>query len=134
MNEEQLSILKMVEEGTISAQEAAQLLEALEPSKTSDARATPGVSKETSARKARWMRIEVEERDGNRVHIKLPVILIQAALRLGGRLNMNIGGFNGEKLGPDLVEQIEQALEEGKIGMLVDVAEEDGDRVQIFLE
>ncbi len=134
MNEEQLSILKMVEDGTITAQEAAQLLEALEPTNTSNHRAPSEITKGTSSRKARWMRIEVEERNGNRVHIKLPVLLLQAVLRIGGRLNMNIGGFDSEKLGPELVEQIEQALTKGEIGMLVDVVEENGDRVQIFLE
>ncbi len=134
MSEERLQILKMLEEGKISAEEASKLLEAL---KTSEATSDNGASQvqqawQTSPAKARWMRIEVKERNGDRVHIKLPLVVVKAALRMGGHFSM--GGFDSDELGPDVMAELEQALMEGESGMLIDVVEEDGDHVQIFLE
>jgi hypothetical protein len=133
MSDERLQILKMLEEGKISAEEAAQLLEAL---KTAEARDNGDIQAQAvweGPRRARWMRIEVKERDGDRVHIKLPVAIVRAALRIGGG-RLNIGGFDSDELGPELMAELEQALLDGETGLLVDVVEEDGDHVQIFLE
>ncbi len=133
MTDERLQILKMLEEGKITAEEASKLLEAL---KTADLRDDGNSQVEAvweSPRKAKWMRIEVNERDGNRVRIKLPVAIVRAALRIGGG-HLSIGGFDSDELGPELMEELEQALLNGETGLLVDVEEEDGDKVKIFLE
>ncbi|HEY81176.1 MAG TPA: hypothetical protein EYP25_03975 [Anaerolineae bacterium] len=133
MSDERLHILKMLEEGKITAEEASQLLEALN---AAEAEAQGGPEAQgvwESPRKARWMRIEVTERHGNRVHIKLPVAIVRAALRLGGG-HLSIGGFDSEELGPELMAELERALLDGEMGLLVDVVEEDGDHVQIYLE
>ena len=132
MSDERLQILKMLEEGKISSGEAARLLEALKKGQrpTSDNSATRASLQ--TPRKAKWMRIDIEESNGNRVHIKLPIPIIRAALRLGGHFNM--GGFDSEELGPDILETLETALAEGEMGMLVDVTEENGNHVQILLE
>ena len=133
MSDERLQILKMLEEGKISAEEASKLLEA---SKTSESAGNNGNSQVQavgqSPTKARWMRIEVKERNGDRVHIKLPLVVVKAALRVGGHFSM--GGFDSDELGPDVMAELEQALMEGESGMLIDVVEEDGDHVQIYLE
>ena len=133
MSDERLQVLKMLEEGKISAEEAAQLLEAL---KASEAASSNGDSQVQAVRqtptKARWLRIEVKERNGDRVHIRLPLVVVKAALRVGGHFSM--GGFDSDELGPDVMAELEQALMEGETGMLIDVVEEDGDHVQIFLE
>ena len=133
MSDERLQILKMLEEGKISAEEASKLLEAL---KTSESASNNGNSQVQavwqSPTKARWMRIEVKERNGDRVHIKLPLVVVKAALRVGGHFSM--GGFDSDELGPDVMAELEQALMEGESGMLIDVVEEDGDHVQIYLE
>jgi hypothetical protein len=133
MSDERLQVLKMLEEGKISAEEAAQLLEAL---KASEAASSNGDSQVQAVRqtptKARWLRIEIKERNGDRVHIRLPLVVVKAALRVGGHFSM--GGFDSDELGPDVMAELEQALMEGETGMLIDVVEEDGDHVQIFLE
>jgi len=135
MSDERLQILKMLEEGKLSAEEAEQLLLALSQSTVTaetDA-ATPAITKLSGkAGKAKWLRIEVEEKNGNKVHIKLPVFIIRAALRIGGRFN--IAGFNSDELGPEFMENLETAIMNGDLGMLVDVTEDKGDHVQIYLE
>lgn len=130
MSDERLQILQMLEQGKITAAEASGLLEALKTGQSNNNGAAQAVWQ--APRKAKWMRIEVKERNGNRVHIKLPVPIIRAALRLGGHFNM--GGFDSEELGPDIMDALEAAMTEGETGLLVDVVEDDGDHVQIYLE
>ncbi len=133
MSDERLHILKMLEEGKISSEEAMQLLEALdhvEPENNPPGAISDGIGK--APRQAKWVRIEVQERNGNRVHIKLPVIILRAALRLGG--HFNIGGFNSDKISPELMEELSEAIMAGESGVLVDVTEENGNHVQIWLE
>jgi len=129
MSNERLQILKMLEQGKITAEEASRLLEALKTGQPNNG-APQAVWQ--APRKAKWLRIEVKERNGNRVHIKLPVPIIRAALRLGGHFNM--GGFDSEELGPEIMDALEAAMAEGETGLLVDVVEDDGDHVQIYLE
>ncbi len=133
MTDERLQILKMLEEGKITAEEASRLLEALKTAGGQDNGNERIEAVWESPRKAKWMRIEVNERDGNRVRIKLPVAIVRAALRIGGG-HLSIGGFDSDELGPELMEELEQALLNGETGLLVDVEEEDGDKVKIFLE
>ncbi len=134
MLDDRIAILKMLEEGKITAEEASKLLDALQ---ASDARGQATLLEdarwEPPRKKAKWMRIEVNEKTGNRVHVKLPVAIVKAAMRIGGG-HIHIGGFNSDELGPELMEEIEQALIEGETGLLVDVVDDSGDHVQIYLE
>ncbi len=134
MSDERLQILKMLEEGKITAEEASKLLEALKTAETTDDSGDSRVQAawKTPGKKARWLRIEIKERNGNRVHIKLPLVVVKAALRLGGHLN--VAGFDSDELGPEVMAELEEALREGEAGVLIDVVEEDGDHVQIFME
>ena len=134
MSDERLQILKMLEEGTITAEEASKLLEALKASEAVGGNGNSQVQAAWGApgKKARWLRIEVKERNGDRVHIKLPLVVVKAALRMGG--HFNVAGFDSDELGPDIMAELEDALSEGEAGVLIDVVEEDGDHVQIFLE
>ena len=131
MSDERLQILKMLEEGKITAEEAANLLEAIgEPDAASKAAADVVLAPEKGS--ARWVRILVEESNGNRVNIKLPLFIIKAALRFGG--HFNIGGFNTDELSPGALEELEQALLTGQAGLLVNVTDKNGDHVHIYLE
>ncbi len=132
MSDERLQILKMLEEGKITAEEASKLLEALKASEAVGGNSQVQSVWKTPGKKARWLRIEVKERNGDRVHIKLPLVVVKAALRMGGHFSM--AGFDSDELGPDVMAELEEALREGEAGVLIDVTEEDGDHVQIFLE
>ncbi len=134
MQDERMQILKMLEEGKITAEEAAQLLEAVQASAADgEAGGTAEAVWESPRKKAKWMRIEVQERNGNQVHIKLPVAIIRAALRIGGG-HLKIGGFDSNELEAEVMAGLQEALREGETGLVVDVQERDGDHVQIFLE
>jgi hypothetical protein len=74
----------------------------------------------------------VEEKDGNHVNVKLPLFIIRAALRFGGKFN--IAGFSSADLGPEVMASLEKALIAGEEGHLIDVTADDGDHVHLYLE
>ncbi len=120
--DERMKILKMLEGGKLSAEEASRLLRALSKgsSETRPA-AQDGESK--------WMRIRVTDLDGDRaaVNVNLPMRLVNVALRLGAQ-------FIPEDEDIDL-EQLAEALKSGLTGKIVDVIdEEEGRQVEIYVE
>ena len=121
--EERMEILKMVQNGQISAEEGATLLNALKEE------AEPRPSSEPVARtqQPRRLRIRVSdlETGRNKVNIDLPWNLINVGMHMGAR-------FTPE--GIDL-EEVMQALQAGTEGKIVDVEDaEDNERVEIFVE
>ncbi|MCU0520921.1 MAG: hypothetical protein MUF84_09545 [Anaerolineae bacterium] len=118
MVDERRKILEMVEKGTISAQEAGQLLDALRDQEDNDRR---------TRRKPRWVRIRVTDtHDVVRVNLTLPVGLVRAGLRAGG----SIAGVEGLD-----TAGLEEMLDRGELGHLLDVQDRDrGERVEIFVE
>lgn len=121
--EETRRILKMVEEGTITAEDAAKLLDALEASE-GEAKA------EAPARKPRWLRVRVYEGGKERpsVNVNIPISLIGLVQKLGGRFLPDdaMGSFK------QLLDEIAANPEAGKIVEIAD--HEDGDRVEIVVE
>lgn len=119
---ERLQILKMVEKGQITAQEGARLLGALSGSAASPEPA--------SSAKPTWFRVRVTDmRTGRRkVDVNIPLSLVSVGLRLGARFAPEVGEVDI----PELLREIEQ---EGRLGKVVDVQdEEDGEHVEIFVE
>lgn len=125
MQEERLRILKMVQEGKLTPEQAAQLLEALE-APTREARPAGATGKEGEPR---WLRIRVLSSDGDRVNINVPVRLVNAALRVVQRT----GQIDEENVAT-ILESLNEALKAGAEGRIVEVQSSDGDVVEIFLE
>jgi hypothetical protein len=118
--EERLKILKMVEDGKITAEEAAKLLKAL---------STPRASVTSSGRTARWLRIRVTDtRTGkSKALVQIPFSLVEAGLKIGAHFAPEIEGID--------MSLLTEALRSGETGKLVDVYdEEDGEHVEIFVE
>ncbi len=120
--DERMKILKMLEAGKLSAEEASRLLRALSKSSSETGPAAQdGESK--------WMRIRVTDLDGDRaaVNVNLPMRLVNVALRLGAQ-------FIPEDEDIDL-EELAEALKAGLTGKIVDVIdEEEGRQVEIYVE
>ena len=120
--DERMKILKMLEGGKLSAEEASRLLRAL--SKGSSERRPAA-----QAGESKWMRIRVTDLDGDRsaVNVNLPMRLVNVALRLGAQ-------FIPEDEDIDL-EELAEALKAGLTGKIVDVIdEEEGRQVEIYVE
>ena len=120
--EERMQILKMIEEGKISAEEGARLLQAL--GAKSDRRKTGPVGGEP-----RWFRVRVTDLDTgrNKVNVNIPMGLVNVGIKMGARFAPNVEGLN--------YEEISEAIKSGAQGKIIDVVdEEDGERVEIFIE
>ena len=122
LTEERMQILKMIENGTITAEEGASLLAALEEGATKSEQTRPGGQ-------ARWMRVRVTDLNTGRskVNVNLPMGLVSVGMKIGAR-------FAPEMEGVDL-DEIFQAIKDGAQGQIVEVEdEEDNERVQIYVE
>ena len=120
--DERMKILKMLEGGKLSADEASRLLRALSKSSSETRPAAQDG-------KSKWMRIRVTDLDGDRaaINVNLPMRLVNVALRLGAQ-------FIPEDEDIDL-EELAEALKAGLTGKIVDVIdEEEGRQVEIYVE
>ncbi len=126
MKEEMKQILKMIEEGKITAEQGIQLMEA------GGFDDEGSISEHRAVGKSRWLRIRIYDVQTNRrkVNIGVPLALISVGLKLGMKFGLDreeLEGFN--------FEEIIQMIESGEEGTLVDVVDEkQGDRVEIFVE
>ncbi|BAJ62707.1 MULTISPECIES: SHOCT-like domain-containing protein [Anaerolinea] len=136
-NEERMKILKMVAEGKITAEEADQLLEALEESERVPGASRPGIPPMPSApemppapgRKPRWLHVRVTDTNTGRtrVNVRLPVSMINIGLKMGSKFAPEVDGLN--------MDELMRMIESGEIGQIVDVTdEEDGEHVEVYLE
>jgi len=120
-SEERIKILKMVEEGKLTAEEAARLLSSLGKS---DRKRTAATDIES-----RWLRVRVTDLTTGKakVNVNIPMRLVNVGLRVGARFIPDMEGVE--------LTDLSQALEEGMTGKIIDVVdEEDNERVEIFAE
>ncbi|TES93641.1 MAG: hypothetical protein E3J87_01840, partial [Candidatus Cloacimonadota bacterium] len=83
--DEKLKILKMLEEGKITSDEAAKLLEIIEDK-------SPKIEG-----KARWLKVKVLEGGIQKINIKVPLSLIRIGAKIGGKININLPDAAKEK-------------------------------------
>jgi hypothetical protein len=120
-SEERLKILKMVEEGRISPEEAARLLAAV--SKAERRRAS------TTSTEARWLRVRVTDMDSGKmaVNVNLPVSLVNVGLRMGARFVPEMEGVS--------MNELEEAIRRGVTGKIIDIVDEqERQRVEVYVE
>ena len=123
--EERMRILKMIEEGKISAEEGTKLLSAL-----SETRRGPNASMPPRAHgAARWLRVRVTDINTGRskATVQIPLALIESGMKIGAHFAPEVGGVD--------MPTIMEALRSGMTGKIVDVVDEkDGEHVEIFVE
>jgi hypothetical protein len=125
-SEERVKILNMIAEGKISAEEGAQLLKALQSASPRPAGAGASAS---AVAEPRYLRVRVTNIDSGQVkaNINIPMSLINVGLRMGARFAPDLEGVE--------FEEVMEAIRHGQRGKIIDVEdEEDGERVEIFVE
>ena len=131
-SEERLRILKMIQEGKISAEQGMQLLESLGQSTrpgSQTARVDQLPNPPQSPRAARWFRVRVTDMDTGRVrvNIRMPINVITTGFKLGARFSPEVEGLD--------MTQLMEAIRAGETGQIVDVVDKkDGEHVEVFLE
>ncbi len=134
--DEKMRILKMVQEGKLSAQEAVQLLEALESSPEVKSISSEIISDQAVSTngKAHWLKIVVTELNSGKrkVNLRIPLALARWGMKMGSKATFGGGAMEDLDLQSVLNDDI---LNEGQKGILVDVEDvEDGEHVVISLE
>ena len=130
--DERLKILKMIQEGKISAEEGAQLIQALETAGSTGS-AGPGRT-ETGVPQApkgpgRYFRVRITDMQSgkSKVNVRLPLGLINAGMKMGARFAPEIEGMD--------MTALTQYLNSGEVGQIVDVYDdEDGEHVEVYIE
>jgi hypothetical protein len=111
-------ILKMVESGQVSANEAAQLLDALGPTPRSAER-----------QRSRLVRVRVTNLHTGRqtANVTIPVSLVNVGLRLGARLAPQLSG--------SALDDLVRSIESGATGRILEWQDlEEGERVELIVE
>ena len=123
--EERMKILRMIEEGKLTAEEGAKLLSALGESRarvtTSSITRGPGA--------ARWLRVKVTDMSTGRskATVQIPIGLLEAGMKIGAHFAPEVEGVD--------MSEIMEALRSGVTGKIVDVMDdEDGEHVEIYVE
>jgi len=123
-SEERMKILKMIEEGKLSAEEGTKLLAALSERRGPTPPRAPGMPGAP-----RWLRIRVTDVHSGRskASVQIPLALVDAGMKIGAH-------FAPEVEGVDMTNVME-ALRSGMTGKIIDVTdEEDGEHVEIYVE
>ncbi len=121
-SEERMKILQMIQEGKITAEDGAKLLAAISEAPKRRSRIV------SRTRDSRFMRVRVTDTASGKtkVSVNLPLGLVDAGL--------NIASNFIPDMGVDAAEEISAAINEGLTGKIVDVMDEDGEHIEIYIE
>jgi hypothetical protein len=123
-SEERMKILKMIEEGKLSAEEGTKLLAALSDKRMPTPPRPPGMPGGP-----RWLRIRVTDiRSGrSKASVQIPLALVDAGMKIGAHFAPEVQGVD--------MSNVMEAVRSGMIGKIIDVTdEEDGEHVEIYVE
>ena len=123
-SEERMKILKMIEEGKLSAEEGTKLLTALSEKRPPVPPRAPGMPGAP-----RWLRIRVTDvRSGrSKASVQIPLALVDAGMKIGAHFAPEVQGVD--------MSNVLDAVRSGMTGKIIDVTdEEDGEHVEIYVE
>lgn len=123
-SEERMKILKMIEDGKLSAEEGTKLLAALSDKRVPTPPRPPGMPGGP-----RWLRIRVTDVNTGRskASVQIPLALVDAGMKIGAHFAPEVEGVN--------MSNVMDAVRSGIVGKIIDVTdEEDGEHVEIYVE
>ncbi len=126
MSQEKLKILEMIQQKTITPQEGAELLKALEKG---DQVNIPLKKKEAF----KMFKIRIKSSDGDKVNITIPLEFAKVALRSQKGIPNLDKKINNMNVDIDF-EHVLDLIEQGTDGKIVDIESGDGDKVEIYIE
>ena len=123
-SEERMKILKMIEDGKLSAEEGTKLLSALNSPRVPAPPRPAGMSGTP-----RWLRIRVTDvRTGrSKASVQIPLALVDAGMKIGAHFAPEVEGVD--------MSNVMEALRSGVTGKIIDVTDdEDGEHVEIYVK
>ena len=152
MSEDRARILRMLAEGKISAEEAEQLLDALDARTPGSAGSEPKVEPAESAIKGdptplltalpKYLYVKVNSIEGDTVDVKIPLALVRSGLKLTSLIppqamdqineQMTEKGISIDfsNLKPEDIDELVQELRD----MEINVDAKNGDKVRVYCE
>jgi hypothetical protein len=127
--EERLRVLRMIQEGKLSPDEAAGLLEALDETNAPSRAEYSTTASSVAAKSNRWFRVRVTDTNTGktRVNVRMPISVVNAGLKMGVKFAPQVEGLD-----PEILMQL---INDGELGQIVDVFDdEDGEHVEVFIE
>lgn len=127
-SQERVAVLTMIHQGTITAEQGLELLNALgdrQKNTTSPAAFEP----EEPPHNRRWFRIKVSDLHSGRerVNIRLPVTMLATGMKMGARFSPQIDGVDPQRL--------VAMVQSGQVGKIIDVTDQnDGEHIEISIE
>lgn len=129
--EERLRILKMIEDGTVTAEQAAQLMDAMGSEDMKEDGSSALSTK--NAYDKRMFRIIVDSVQGDKVNVQLPVSAIKRLINATGKLPIPDEKLQGLDI-TEMMEAVSACLDEEIEGDFVNVEAADGTTVRIFVD
>jgi len=129
VNEEVIMVLKMVEEGKISADKAKEIIDALGNTSKNTEAITPKRYED------KFLRIKVLSHEGDKVNVQLPVKVIKEVIKITGKIpiSTSIEGMDGIDI-DELMNTLVSCLDNEVMGEIVDICSSEGDTVKIVIE
>lgn len=122
---EKMQILTMIQNGKITAEEGAKLLEVLENNIENENRFT-------SQKKPKWLKIKVlEAGEKAKVNVTIPLSLLNIGVKLASKFSPEINEIG---LTDNDMEEIFDIIKSGEVGKIVDIDTEKGEKVEIVIE
>lgn len=132
MNEEVMRVLKMIEEGKITADKAKELIDALKAEEVTP-NAPVVVEQSNSNYEERFLKIKVLSADGDKVNVQFPVKVIKEIIKVTGKIPMSSAELEGVDM-QDLLNTVAACLDNESMGQIVDISSKNGDIVKIVIE
>lgn len=129
MNEEVMTVLKMVEEGKISADKAKEIIDALGNTSKNTEAITPKKYED------KFLKVEILSHEGDKVNIKLPIKVVKEVLKVTGKLPISKYVEDMDEIDLDeLMNTIVSCLDNEVMGEIVDICSSSGDTVKIVID
>ncbi|MCY6957419.1 SHOCT-like domain-containing protein [Clostridium brassicae] len=125
MKEEISRILKMLDDGKIDSEKAAELISAIKGGEKLE----QPINLSKSSEQEKMLKIKVKSKNGDNVDIKLSIAFVKGMLGIAGK----IPGINKNNINID-PEIILNAIDNNMQGKIVDVHSSDGDIVEVVIE
>ena len=137
MSEERKKVLEMLAAGKITSEEAERLLDRLEARADDEQSAgAAGARPRKPGSIPKYLRVEVDSIDGDKVNVRVPLELIRAGIKLStvlpveASVKMREKGIDVGQLSELHGDELLKALEE----LTVNVDSSNGDKVRVFCE
>ena len=123
--EERMQILKMIEEGKITAQEGLELMNAVDQGDMDES--------SVPTKRAKWLKVRIMAMDGRvKTKVNIPISLVDIGLKLGAAYSPELKDSGVNKI--DFKELLE-AVKNGAEGKMVEVEDDQPqERIKVFVE